>query len=94
MKTYDYQKLTYNEMAKYCIDNKDKLLKSKKEEYVAFIQLLNKDGKKNTLGAKKPFYNLAKDDKNVEFTNVPSPKKAKKVDKDFEAINALIAELS
>ena len=88
--TYDYQKLKYSEMAQYCVENEDKLMKNKKEEYLAFIQLLNKDKKKNTLGAKKAFYNLVKDEKNVEFVNVPSPKKAKKVDKDFEAIEALI----
>lgn len=91
--TYDYQKLKYSEMSQFCVENKDKLLKNKKEEFLAFINLLNKDHKKNTLGAKKAFYNLAKDEKGVSFTNVPNSKKGKKVDKDFEAIEALIEEL-
>lgn len=87
----DYQKLTYPQMSNFVTTNKDKLIKEKgKDEVLDFLKLLNKDGKKNTLGARKKFYELSKD--YIDFENAPN-KKTKKVDKDFEAIENLIKEL-
>lgn len=87
MDTFDYKKITLKEMVDWVEKNEENLAKEKKELLVSFLTIaLGKEGKKQTLQAKKPFYNLAKD--YVEFVNAPN-KKIKKEDETVKSLKSL-----
>ena len=66
MAKFDYKKITLKEMVDWVTENEEKLAKDKKDLLVSFLSIaLGEQDKKQTLQAKKPFYDLAKD--YVEF---------------------------
>ena len=87
MVKFDYKKITLTEMVDWVTKNEEKLAKEKKDELLVFLsKALGEEGKKQTLQAKKPFYDLAKD--YVEFENAPN-KKVKKEDETVKSLKAL-----
>ena len=87
MAKFDYKKLTLKEMVDWVTENEEKLAKDKKDLLVSFLSIaLGEQDKKQTLQAKKPFYDLAKD--YVEFDNAPN-KKVKKEDEVVKSLKAL-----
>ena len=87
MAKFDYKKITLKEMVDWVTENEEKLAKEKKDLLVSFLSIaLGEKDKKQTLQAKKPFYDLAKD--YVEFENAPN-KKDKKEDETVKSLKAL-----
>lgn len=87
MAEFDYKKITLKEMVDWVTENEEKLANEKKELLVSFLSIaLGEKDKKQTLQAKKPFYELAKD--YVEFENAPQ-KKGKKEDEVVKNLKVL-----
>ena len=87
MDKFDYKKITLKEMVDWVKKNEEKLAKNQKKPLMDFLSIaLGEEDKKQTLKAKKPFYELAKE--YAEFENAPN-KKVKEEDETVKTLKAL-----
>lgn len=72
---FNYKKMNLDEMTKWVEENFEMLSKEKKEQLDMFLNNAVVNGKRKTLGAKKFFYNMAKD--YADFEEAPKGKTQK-----------------